>query len=54
MNETSKSENKVLAQPALPARKPWHAPLLMVTEADATYAVHNAASDGMTVAPTLS
>jgi hypothetical protein len=50
MNETPKT----IAQPAMPVRKPWHEPLFYEAGVAATYAVHNAASDGQTSAPTLS
>ena len=54
MNKTPESETEAIAQPATPVRKPWHEPVFYDAGLAATYAVHNAASDGMTVAPTLS
>jgi|HubBroStandDraft_3_1064219.scaffolds.fasta_scaffold04316_2 hypothetical protein len=54
MDEMRKAHDSAAEQPAKPERRQWHTPQFFVAGLAATVATHNAASDGRTIAPTLS
>jgi hypothetical protein len=54
MEEIQKAHDSTAEQPADPKRRQWHTPQFFVAGLASTVATHNAASDGRTVAPTLS